>query len=67
MRFKVKIIPISSGNRKFVVVNKEDSEKFDIHRQTRLQIKFQGRETIGIAETTISDKTVKSGELGVFF
>jgi putative thymidine phosphorylase len=66
MKFKARIIPISSGNRKFVVLHKEDSERYDIHRQSRLKIKHNGRELMGIAETTYSDKTVKQGEIGVF-
>ncbi len=65
MRLKVKNILISSGNRKFVVINKEDSEKFDIHRQSRLKVKYKNKEIVCLAETTYSKKIVKRGEIGI--
>lgn len=66
MHFKVKKIPISSGNRKFVVFNKEDSEKYDIHRQSRIKLKHKKKEIVCIAETTYSKREVKRGEIGIY-
>lgn len=65
MRFKVKPIPISSGYPKFVVLHKKDSEKYDIHRQSRLRIKHGKQEVICIAETTYEKKQVRPGQIGI--
>ncbi len=66
MKFVVKDMDISTGSVPVVLLNKKDALKLDLHKEDRICVKRNEKETTAIVDVAEKQKTVPEGRIGFF-